>query len=135
MQTVHSSRSVHVSQTFVAVAAVLASVAPAFGDVFTLRNGMQLTGSPGKISKMGEAPVSADSGGFDSKPILLIDDDLRRYFLPDIQVQTFAASPAAARRSPSITQGSRSRRWPRSRRPGCRCVPRPRRWRTRRTSS
>ena len=62
MQSVHSSRAARMTQAIFAIA-VFASVAPAFGDVFTLRNGMQLTGSTGKIGKMGEAPVAADSGG------------------------------------------------------------------------
>ncbi|HEV7281300.1 MAG TPA: peptidase [Pirellulaceae bacterium] len=104
MRSVHSSRAAGIAQAFFALAALTAFGAPAFADVFTLRNGMQLTGSPGKISKMGEAAVAADSGGLESKPILLVDDDLRRYFFPMVQLQTVAASPAAPPHGISIRQ-------------------------------
>lgn len=101
----HSSHGALAAQTFVVAASLLATSVPTRADVFTLRNGMQLEGLPGKISRMGEAPVSSDTGSFESKPILLVDDDLRRYFFPMVQLAIPpAASPAAAPQGIRIDQ-------------------------------
>ncbi len=75
-----------------AAAAPLVLPADARGDVLTLSNGMQLEGKIGKIAKIGQDPLSALSSpdAVDVKQIVIVDDEMRRTFVPSKMV---AAEP------------------------------------------
>ncbi|MBW3598002.1 MAG: peptidase [Planctomycetes bacterium] len=64
--------------------AVLVLLAPtARGEVVTLKNGLHLEGSLGKIAELGANPLEGENPGgpVDVKKIVLIDDGLRRVFI------------------------------------------------------
>lgn len=74
------------------LAAVFATLAQA--DVVTLKNGMQFEGVPGKIASLGEDPLNPQgaAGQVKVRQIVFVDDQLRRTFFSQIQVQ--AAVPS-----------------------------------------
>lgn len=59
-------------------------------DIATLKNGMQFEGSIGKIGSLGEDPLNPQStaGQVKVRQIVFVDDDLRRTFFSQIQVQS-----------------------------------------------
>jgi predicted esterase len=63
-------------------------------NTYTLKNGMILEGSPGTISSVAADPLKG-SGPTDLKLILIIDDQLRRVFVPTKQVVGEIGRPAA----------------------------------------
>jgi len=75
-----------------AAAAWLTTAAKA--DIATLKNGMQFEGSIGKIGSLGEDPLNPQSsaGQVKVRQIVFVDDDLRRTFFSQIQVQAVAPS-------------------------------------------
>jgi predicted esterase len=68
--------------------------APARADIATLKNGMQFEGSIGKIGSLGEDPLSPQSaaGQIKVRQIVFVDDQLRRTFFSQIQVQAVVPS-------------------------------------------
>lgn len=74
------------------VAVSIAVVGSAHGGVITLKNGVQLEGRVGKIGSLGENVLDAVMGGGEVqvKQIVLVDDDLRRTFVSQLQVQAVA---------------------------------------------
>lgn len=76
----------------VLLAASIAGTARA--DIITLKNGMQFEGVPGKIGSLGEDPLNPQgaAGQIKVRQIVFVDDDLRRTFFSQIQVQ--AAVPS-----------------------------------------
>ncbi|MEX2174815.1 MAG: peptidase [Pirellulaceae bacterium] len=78
------------------LALVVASTAGWSAETITLKNGMILQGSPGRIASIGGDPLTAISGGgaVPSKQILVIDDYLRRTFCSTLQVAGASATPA-----------------------------------------
>jgi predicted esterase len=66
----------------------------ACGDIVTLKNGMQYEGSVGKIGSLGEDPLNPQgaAGQVKVRQIVFVDDDLRRTFFSQIQVQSVVPS-------------------------------------------
>ena len=58
------------------------------GEVITLKNGYQLEGKIGRLANIAPNPLNPSSGG--PELIVLVDDELRRMFVPFYQVKTFA---------------------------------------------
>lgn len=58
------------------------------GEVITLKNGYQLDGKIGRLANIAPNPLNPSSGG--PELIVLVDDELRRMFVPFYQVKTFA---------------------------------------------
>jgi len=73
---------------------VICLAAPAMADIATLKNGMQFEGSIGKIGSLGEDPLSPQStaGQVKVRQIVFVDDQLRRTFFSQIQVQAVVPS-------------------------------------------
>jgi predicted esterase len=69
---------------------VLASAAAASADTFTLKNGLIVEGSPGKIGSIGADPLKA-VGATDLKQIILVDNQLTRTFFGTNQLAVPAA--------------------------------------------
>lgn len=66
-------------------------------EVITLKNGMQIPGSVGKVSGLDGDPLKGAAGGeVATKEIVIIDDDLRRIFVGQKNVQTFGDSQISA---------------------------------------
>ena len=76
----------------VLLAASLAGMARA--DIVTLKNGMQFEGVIGKIGSLGEDPLNPQgaAGQIKVRQIVFVDDDLRRTFFSQIQVQAVVPS-------------------------------------------
>jgi predicted esterase len=70
-------------------------VTPSIADSIVLKNGMQLDGTLGKISNLGQNPLAPTGGAGQIKNqlIVIVDDDLRRTFVSTYQVQTKLAVP------------------------------------------
>ena len=62
---------------------------PAFSDNVTLKNGAQFEGKLGKITGIGESPSEGMAAG-KITAVMLIDDELRRVFVPTKQVAAVA---------------------------------------------
>jgi len=78
-----------------ACAAGLRLVPPAArAEIVTLKDGMQFEGRVGKISSLGEDPLSPQgaSGQIKVKQIVFVDDDLRRTFFSSIQTLSIVPS-------------------------------------------
>ena len=56
-------------------------------DTITLRNGMQVRGSVGKIASIHENPLSTNSDPAAPTPVVFVDDQLRRTYFPSKQVR------------------------------------------------
>ena len=63
-------------------------------DIATLKNGMQYEGVIGKIGSLGEDPLNPQStaGQVKVRQIVFVDDELRRTFFSQIQVQAVVPS-------------------------------------------
>ncbi len=74
--------------------AAMLGVQAAWAEVVTLNFGWQLEGRLGKISSLAENPLNPNptAGEVKVTQIVLIDDDLRRTFVPSKQVAAVAAS-------------------------------------------
>ena len=72
--------------------AILASAVSAHADTFTLKNGLIVEGTPGKISSIGADPLKA-VGATDIKQIVLVDNQLTRTFFGTNQVAAVAVPP------------------------------------------
>lgn len=74
---------------FCGLALVVVCCAVAHGEVITLKNGYQLEGKVGRLAGIAQNPLQpAAQGG--AQLIVLIDDDLRRVFVPFYQVNATA---------------------------------------------
>ena len=85
------SFSLHMRRLFVLTicyALVIFPLQTSRGAVVTLKNNMQLEGKVGKIHAIGQNPLTPDAAGGPIKvtSILIIDDELRRMFVPTKQV-------------------------------------------------
>lgn len=69
-------------------------VGTARADIVTLKNGMQFEGVVGKIGSLGEDPLNPQgaAGEIKVRQIVFVDDDLRRTFFSQIQVQAVVPS-------------------------------------------
>lgn len=91
----------------VAAIAIIYLAIPCLADgVITLKNGFQIEGKLGKVSELGENPLkpSQPRGGVRVTEILLVDDDLRRIFVPSKQVTNISESPPGSDERISIRQ-------------------------------
>ncbi len=70
-----------------AVFTVVASGLPLRADTITLRNGMQVRGSVGKISSIHENPLTPNADPTAPTPVVFVDDQLRRTYFPNRQVR------------------------------------------------
>ena len=68
---------------------------PIQGAVYTLKNGMQIEGMPGKIASLASDPLKPDGGQGESSPklILFADDGIRRTFFSQYQLRSAVPSP------------------------------------------
>ncbi len=67
--------------------------ASAFAEVITLKNGMRIEGSVGKLGSLDGNVLQGNTvGEVATKEIVIIDDDLRRVFVGQKNVQTFGDS-------------------------------------------
>ena len=68
---------------------------PVQGAVYTLKNGMQIEGMPGKIASLASDPLKPDGGHGESSPklILFADDGIRRTFFSQYQLRSAVPSP------------------------------------------
>ena len=85
-------------QQGIVICLVLVLHAPAVAEVFTLKNGMRLEGSPGKLGSLDGNVLQGNTGGGEVavKEIAFVDDDLRRVFFGQRNVQTFGDSQATS---------------------------------------
>ncbi len=60
---------------------------PADADTITLRNGIQVRGSVGKIASIHENPLTPNSDPTAPTPVVFVDDQLRRTYFPGRQVR------------------------------------------------
>lgn len=76
----------------VCLALVMISTVPA--AIYTLKNNVQIEGSPGKIGGIGETPLAANqTGEVGTKLVHFADDGIRRTFFSEYQVLNFVNSP------------------------------------------
>ncbi|MFO0820337.1 MAG: peptidase [Pirellulales bacterium] len=68
------------------VAVVCGPLPSGLADTVTLRNGMQVRGSVGKIASIG-SPLSSNSDPTAATPVVFVDDQLRRTYFPGKQVR------------------------------------------------
>ena len=73
--------------TIAAVAAVAAANRAATADTITLRNGLQVRGSVGKIASIHENPLTPNADPTAPTPVVFVDDQLRRTYFPGRQVR------------------------------------------------
>lgn len=89
-------RNVWVTLRDGAAVALLAAwmATPADADIATLKNGMQFEGNIGKIGSLGEDPLNPQiaAGQVKVRQIVFVDDDLRRTFFSQIQLQSAVPS-------------------------------------------
>ena len=84
----------------------LAHPARVAAEVYTLKNGMQIEGSPGKLGGLaGDALKGAPGGEIATMEILFVDDDLRRIFVGQKNVQTAGQSQGSAFEKIRLQQG------------------------------
>ncbi|PQO42698.1 alpha/beta hydrolase-fold protein [Blastopirellula marina] len=78
----------------------LSCTSSAWATVVEMKNGMRLEGSVGKIASMSDDPLKGSSAGaVDLELIVLIDNDLKRTFVPTSQVQDIQeAAPISVER-------------------------------------
>lgn len=76
-------RILHARSLVLGCAFLLFLTTVALGEVVTLKNGLYLEGSLGKIAELGANPLATENpeGPVDVKKIVLIDDGLRRVFI------------------------------------------------------
>jgi predicted esterase len=80
------------------IAACAVAALPASGEAVTLTNNMRVEGKLGNIAKIVQNPLEAATGAEDDgrRPIVLIDDDLRRVFFYRGQIRVMADAGSAA---------------------------------------
>jgi predicted esterase len=69
------------------IAAVAAANRAATADTITLRNGLQVRGSVGKIASIHENPLTPNADPTAPTPVVFVDDQLRRTYFPGRQVR------------------------------------------------
>jgi predicted esterase len=69
------------------IAAVAAANRAAMADTITLRNGLQVRGSVGKIASIHENPLTPNADPTAPTPVVFVDDQLRRTYFPGRQVR------------------------------------------------
>jgi predicted esterase len=72
----------------------LAMISTLPAAIYTLKNNVQVEGSPGKIGGIGETPLAANqTGEVGTKLVHFADDGIRRTFFSEYQVLNFVNSP------------------------------------------
>jgi predicted esterase len=85
----------HPRKVFVVVCLALAIISTLPAAIYTLKNNVQVEGSPGKIGGIGETPLAANQTGGEvgTKLVHFTDDGIRRTFFSEYQVLNFVNSP------------------------------------------
>ncbi len=85
----------HPRRVFVVVCLALAMISTLPAAIYTLKNNVQVEGSPGKIGGIGETPLAASNTGGEvgTKLVHFADDGMRRTFFSQYQVLNFVNSP------------------------------------------
>ena len=83
--------------SYIVCVALFLVASPALPAVVTTHSGMQHEGRVAKIGSLNENPLnpSKKSGAVFTKLVVVIDDDLRRIFVSNLTVRSFADSPGA----------------------------------------
>ncbi len=77
------------------ISLALGAVAPsAFGTEVTLKDGRVLVGGLGVTASLGEPPQPSDESTGKQQTVVIVDDDLRRYFVPRRLVQEITHNDA-----------------------------------------
>ncbi len=90
-----ASRSRHLRHLIVSVALLALCTHDLCATVLTMKSGMQVEGRIAEMGSLNENPLNpgAEGGG---KPIVLVDDGLRRTFVRDLDIAAVAESPATS---------------------------------------
>ncbi|MBT4010944.1 MAG: peptidase [Planctomycetaceae bacterium] len=85
----------HPRKVFVVASLALAMISTLPAAIYTLKNNVQVEGSPGKIGGIGETPLAASNTGGEvgTKLVHFADDGMRRTFFSQYQVLNFVNSP------------------------------------------
>jgi predicted esterase len=87
-----TSRSFRLRQSFVAIVILSLCTQDLFATVLTMKSGMQIEGRIAEMGSLNENPLNP-SGDGGTKPIIIVDDGLRRTFVRDLDVSAVAESP------------------------------------------
>lgn len=88
-------RSRHLRHLFVAATIVTLCAHDLTATVITMKSGMQVEGKIAEMGSLNENPLNPGTEG-STKPIIIVDDGLRRTFVRDLDVAAVAESPATA---------------------------------------
>jgi predicted esterase len=85
----------HPRTLFVVVGLALVIISTLPAAIYTLKNNVQVEGSPGKIGGIGETPLASNNTGGEvgTKLVHFADDGIRRTFFSEYQVLNFVNSP------------------------------------------
>ncbi|MBT4693581.1 MAG: peptidase [Planctomycetaceae bacterium] len=85
----------HPRRMFVVIYLALAMISTLPAAIYTLKNNVQVEGSPGKIGGIGETPLASNNTGGEvgTKLVHFADDGIRRTFFSEYQVLNFVNSP------------------------------------------
>ncbi len=98
-----ASRSLHLRHLIVSIAILALCTHDLCATVITMKSGMQVEGRIGELGALNENPLNPGVAN-GPKPIILVDDGLRRTFVRDLDVAAVAESPAVADERIQITQ-------------------------------
>ena len=90
-----AARPRHLAQIVVSVAIVGICARDLTATVITMKSGMQVEGRIAELGSLNENPLNPGTEGA-TKPIIIVDDGLRRTFVRDLDVAAVAESPATA---------------------------------------
>ncbi|MEO8495515.1 MAG: peptidase, partial [Planctomycetota bacterium] len=96
------SRSFHLRQLIAATALVALCAHDLSGTVITMKSGMQFEGRIAEMGSLNENPLNPATDGV--KPIVIVDDGLRRTFVRDLEIGAVAESPATSEERIQIKQ-------------------------------
>jgi predicted esterase len=85
----------HPRNVFLVACLILAIISALPAAIYTLKNNVQVEGSPGKIGGIGATPLASNNTGgeVESKLVHFADDGIRRTFFSVYQVLNFVNSP------------------------------------------
>ncbi|HRX78373.1 MAG TPA: peptidase [Pirellulaceae bacterium] len=88
-------RSFHLRQFVVSIAILALCAHDVTATVITMKSGMQVEGRIAEMGSLNENPLNPGTEG-STKPIIIVDDGLRRTFVRDLDVAAVAESPATS---------------------------------------
>ncbi len=90
-----ASRSLHVRHGIVSIAILALCAHDLSATVITMKSGMQVEGRIGELGALNENPLNPGIAN-GPRPIVLVDDGLRRTFVRDLDIAAVAEGPAVA---------------------------------------